>query len=250
VNSLVIESEEELTRKLQDGWKIYKDARGFRLRDPETGKFERIANELEDEASYYYEKLNETSTPSNTTSSQTPPQTTQEQTKEQDIKYIVDSMKTKIDSRSPISKKWAEDISWWHHIIYDTANYLLPDLLSRLSPNEIDLDKPERTEKAIVEHFQELKKNSLDMEAIKQKYEMEIQSLNSKIQMLQDKINTLNYIADQYKKMYENIAERTKQTIQFFLLQIPIYLPENARDTYKTLAGKITKIWEGVDIEQ
>jgi len=247
VKNLVIESEEELTRKLQDGWKIYKDARGFRLRDPETGKFERIANELEDEANYYYEKLNVSDT-TTSTSSQTP-QTTQEQTKEQDIKYIVDAMRTKIDSRSPISKKWAEDISWWHHIIYDTANYLLPDLLSRLSPNEIDLDKPERTEKAIVEHFQELKKNSLDIETIKQKYEMEIQSLNSKIQMLQDKVNTLNYIADQYKKMYENIAERTKQTIQFFLLQIPIYLPENARDTYKTLAGKITKIWEGVDIE-
>jgi len=249
VKNLVIESEEELQRKLQDGWKIYKDARGYRLRDPESGKFERIANELEDEASYYYEKLNNISETTSTTTSTTPPQT-QEQTKEQDIKYIIESMRTKIDSRSPISKKWAEDISWWHHIIYDTANYLLPDLLSRLSPNEIDLDKPERTEKAIVEHFQELKKNSLDMEAIKQKYEMEMQSLNSKIQMLQDKVNTLSYVADQYKKMYENVMERTKQTVQFFLLQIPIYLPENARDTYKTLAGKVAKIWEGVDIEQ
>ena len=72
MNSLVIESEGELTRKLQDGWKIYKDARGYRLRDPETGKFERIANELEDEASYYYEKLNNISETTSTTTSTTP----------------------------------------------------------------------------------------------------------------------------------------------------------------------------------
>jgi hypothetical protein len=36
-------------------------------------------------------------------------------------------------------------------------------------------------------------------------------------------------------------------TIDFFLAQIPPYLPEEARRTYRLLASRVQDIWRGVE---
>ena len=58
---------------------------------------------------------------------------------------MVSLIRQRVDSRAPILSKWVENIAWWQHVIEDTATYLLPDLLSALSPEEVNLGDPEGT---------------------------------------------------------------------------------------------------------
>jgi len=58
--------------------------------------------------------------------------------------------------RLSVAEKWFEGMLWWHRLINEVVAEILPDLLSMLSPNEIDLDDPIATARNIVAKFRAL----------------------------------------------------------------------------------------------
>jgi len=237
---LVVDKEEELQARVSAGWRLKRDAKGFRVWDPKTGAEERISADLEDIAAKIYarqkyEKVKEKL------------EKGVEGGLEGDLAYIIGMIRTKIDTRAPILQKWAEDILWWQHLISDTAMKILPDLLARLRVEEIDLNDPEKTAEALVKHYIELRTAAQGAEALRQKYEEEIRIRDEKIKMLEDRLKLLQDAYNQLKELYDSLAARTKLTLEYFLRQIIPYLPRDAQETYRVLASKVQKIWEGVE---
>ena len=237
---MVVDKEEELQARISAGWRLKRDAKGFRVWDPKTGAEERVSADLEDVAAKIYarqkyEKVKEKL------------EKGVEGGLEGDLAYIIGMIRTKIDTRAPILQKWAEDILWWQHLISDTATKILPDLLARLRVEEIDLNDPEKTAEALVKHYIELRTAAQGAEALRQKYEEEIRIRDEKIKMLEDRLKLLQDAYSQLKELYDSLAARTKLTLEYFLRQIISYLPRDAQETYRVLASKVQKIWEGVE---
>jgi len=92
---LVVQSEEELQARINAGWRLKRDAKGFRVWDPKTGAEERISADLEDVAAKIYarqkyEKVKEKLEKGDV-----------EGGLEGDLAYIIGMIRTKVDSRAP-----------------------------------------------------------------------------------------------------------------------------------------------------
>jgi len=237
---LVVDNEEELKARLQAGWRLKKDARGFRIWDPQTDTEERVAGDLESVAAKLYarQKYENVKAKLGNDSEGTGGI-------EGDYTYIVNLIRSKIDSRAPILQKQVEDILWWQHLISDTMTKIMPDLLARLSVNEIDLNDPEKTAEAMVRHYVELRTAAQGSEAVRQKYEEELRARDEKIKALEDRLKILQDAYDQLKELYDSLAARSKMTLEYFLRQIVPYLPSDAQQTYRILASKVQQIWRG-----
>jgi hypothetical protein len=51
---MVVQSEEELRRRVQEGWRLARDRKGFKMRGP-GGRWERVSRDLEVVAAELYE---------------------------------------------------------------------------------------------------------------------------------------------------------------------------------------------------
>jgi hypothetical protein len=237
---MVVGTEDELIARLRAGARLARDARGFKVWDPRTNSWERVSVELRDLAAILYarqkyERARERAG------------NLDEVVKEEDYSHIVSLIRQRVDPRAPILQKWVEDIAWWQHVLHDTTTKILPDLLSRLSINEIDLENPERTAEAMVRHYVELRTAAQGAQALRQKYEEELKARDEKIRMLEDRLKLLQDAYNQLKDLYDSLAARTKRTLEFFLRQIVPYLPSDAQDVYRVLASRVQKIWEGAE---
>jgi hypothetical protein len=82
------------------------------------------------------------------------------------------------------------------------------------------------------------------------KYEEEIRARDEKIRALEDRLRKLEWAFDSLVKLFDDFVPRTKMTLDFFLRQVPPYLPEEARRTYRLLASRVQDIWKGMNVEQ
>jgi len=241
---LVVDKEEDLRARVQAGWYIKRDRWGFKVKDPQTGAEERVSGDLEDVAAKLYAqqrygRAKETGGGEGGKGGI-----------EGDYAYIIGLIRSKIDSRAPILQKWVEDILWWQHVMRDVNTKILPDLLARLSINEIDLENPERTAENMVKHYVELRTAAQGAEAIRQKYEEEIRARDEKIKMLEDRLKALQDAFDGLNRLCAEFVTRTKMTLDFISRQVPPYLPAEARRTYRALISKVQDIWRGMNVEQ
>jgi hypothetical protein len=240
---LVVETEDELRARLSAGWYLARDKQGFKVKDPQTNTWERVSAELNDVAARLYaqqkyERVRRAGAEGAEGGGKGI---------EGDYAYIIGLIRSKVDSRAPILQKWVEDILWWQHVMRDVNTKILPDLLSRLSINEIDLENPERTAENMVKHYVELRTAAQGSEALRQKYEEEIRARDEKIKMLEDRLKLLQDAYNQLKDLYDSLAARTKLTLEYFLRQIIPYLPRDAQETYRVLASKVQQIWRGAE---
>jgi hypothetical protein len=243
LRALAIQSEEELRARLEAGARLARDRWGFKVWDPKTNRWERVSVKLNEVAAGLYAQQR---------ASRAVTEGSEGEGKgiSGDYAYIMGLIRQKIDSRAPILQKWVEDILWWQHVMRDVNTKILPDLLARLSINEIDLENPERTAEALVKHYVEMRAAAQNAEALRQKYEEEIRARDEKIRALEDRLGKLQWAFDSLDKLFVDFAARTKMTLDFFLRQIPPYLPAEARRTYRLLASGVQKIWEGMNVEQ
>jgi len=51
---MVVQSVEELRRRVQEGWRLTRDRKGFKMRGP-GGRWERVSRDLEEVAAELYE---------------------------------------------------------------------------------------------------------------------------------------------------------------------------------------------------
>jgi len=241
LRAMAVQSEQELRARLEAGARLARDRWGFKVWDPKANRWERVSVKLNEVAAGLYA------------------QQRAKRAKEAegaegegkgisgDYAYIMGLIRQKIDSRAPILQKWAEDILWWQHVLSDTTTKILPDLLARLKVEEIDLEHPERTAEALVRHYAEMRAAAQNAEALRQKYEEEIRIRDEKIRALEDRLRKLQWAFDSLDKLFVDFAARTKMTLDFLLRQIPPYLPEEARRTYRLLASRVQDIWRGVE---
>jgi hypothetical protein len=164
LRAMAIQSEEELRARLEAGARLAKDRWGFKVWDPKTNRWERVSAGLRDVAAALYAQQRRGGGGRRVEGAEGAGV-------EEDYSYIVGLIRQKIDSRAPILQKWVNDIAWWQHLINDTSARLLPDLLSMLGPDEVDLEHPERTVAAIVRHYAELKSRAREAEAALKRYE-------------------------------------------------------------------------------
>jgi len=239
---MAIQSVEELRARLEAGARIARDKWGFKVWDPKANRWERVSVKLNEVAAGLYAQQRRGRAK----------EAEGEEGKgiSGDYAYIMGLIRQKIDSRAPILQKWAEDILWWQHILSDTTTKILPDLLARLKVEEIDLEHPERTAEALVRHYAELRAAAQSAEALRQKYEEEIRARDEKIRALEDRLRKLEWAFDSLVKLFDDFVPRTKMTLDFFLRQVPPYLPEEARRTYRLLASRVQDIWKGMNVEQ
>jgi len=239
---MAIQSVEELRARLEAGARLARDKWGFKVWDPKANRWERVSVKLNEVAAGLYAQQRRGRAK----------EAEGEEGKgiSGDYAYIMGLIRQKIDSRAPILQKWAEDILWWQHILSDTTTKILPDLLARLKVEEIDLEHPERTAEALVRHYAELRAAAQSAEALRQKYEEEIRARDEKIRALEDRLRKLEWAFDSLVKLFDDFVPRTKMTLDFFLRQVPPYLPEEARRTYRLLASRVQDIWKGMNVEQ
>jgi len=241
LRAMAVQSEEELRARLEAGARLARDRWGFKVWDPRTNRWERVSVKLNEVAAGLYAQQRR--------ASRAAAEGAEGEGKgiSGDYAYIMGLIRQKIDSRAPILQKWAEDILWWQHLLSDTTTKILPDLLARLKVEEIDLEHPERTAEALVRHYAEMRAAAQNAEALRQKYEEEIRIRDEKIRALEDRLRKLQWAFDSLDKLFVDFAARTKMTLDFLLRQIPPYLPEEARRTYRLLASRVQDIWRGVE---
>jgi hypothetical protein len=246
LRAMAIQSEEELRARLEAGARLARDRWGFKVWDPKANRWERVSTKLNEVAAgLYAQQKYERSKRAGAEGAEGGGKGI-----EGDLAYIIGMIRTKVDSRAPILQKWAEDILWWQHILSDTTTKILPDLLARLRVEEIDLNDPEKTAEALVRHYVELRTAAQSSEALRQKYEEEIRVRDEKIRALEDRLRKLEWAFDSLVKLFDDFVPRTKMTLDFFLRQVPPYLPAEARRTYRLLASRVQDIWRGMNVEQ
>jgi hypothetical protein len=125
---VVVRTEEELKQKLVEGWRLYKVKNSFMLYDPLTKRKERVDKSLYHLCEYLQSKH----AAARVEEVEAEREHARSRVLEEDTRLIVNVIRQKLDPKAPIITKWTENISWWHHLIIDTATYLLPELLSML----------------------------------------------------------------------------------------------------------------------
>ena len=240
---MAVQSEEELRARLEAGARIARDRWGFKVWDSKANRWERISVKLNEVAAGLYAQQRR----GRASRAVTEGSEGGGKGISGDYAYIMGLIRQRVDSRAPILQKWAEDILWWQHVMRDVNTKILPDLLARLSINEIDLENPERTAENMVRHYAEMRAAAQSAEAVRQKYEEEIRTRDEKIKALEERLGKLQEAFDGLSKLFDEFAARTKRTIYFFLAQIPPYLPDEARGTYRLLASRVQDIWRGVE---
>ena len=255
---MAIETEEEVLELIRQGWSLQKDAKGFKLYNPETKKFVRISSNLKNFCERLYRKMTgeQTEEPKKRQEKKTEPSVSMpsqkevQQALEDDVKLIVTAVRQRIDPKAPILTKWVESLSWWHHLIINLSTYLLPDLLSLLQRDEIDMTNPDITAKKIVSKYYVMRENATKVEEIKQqivnieqKYSSEMEALRQKLSALEELLRQYSEIIHEQNKIIDDLTNKAKKTMYLFLVEIPMYLPDSVRPRYKAVAGKIEEIW-------
>jgi hypothetical protein len=245
---LVIESEEELRQRLQEGWRIYRDARGFKLYDPQSRRQVRVSDSLEQLCEYYYRQQRSEvgEGVAATRRPPTPPLPPPNSITESDVRFIMSVVRSRLDPKAPIVTKWIEDISYWHHVIIDLGTSLLPDLLAMLADSEIDRKNPERLVENMVSKFRLLKSRAAEVGRVEAGYRARVEELERRVADLEDLLARFSEELRAATEAIEVLADRTKRTLAHFLVEIPRKLSEEARLEYLPLAREVVvEVWGG-----
>jgi hypothetical protein len=143
---MVIKDEEELRRRIEEGWWISRDSAGVKLKDPRTGRSERVAKELEPLAIELHEGRR-----SGGQGPKEGPAT------EEDVRQIVGLIRQRVDPKAPILQKLVENTAFWQRVTIELGARLLPELLPMIDAEDMDQGHPERTVEALVRAFKRMK---------------------------------------------------------------------------------------------
>jgi hypothetical protein len=244
---LVIESEEELRQRLQEGWRIYRDARGFKLYDPQSRRQVRVSDALEQLCEYYYRQQRSEAGEGAATTRRppTPPPPPPNSITESDVRFIMSVVRSRLDPKAPIMTKWIEDVSYWHHVIVDLGASLLPDLLALLADSEIDRRNPENLVNNMVSKFRLLKSRAAEVEKVEAGYRVRVGELERRVAELEDLLARYAQEVREAADAIEVLADRVKRTLVYFLVEVPRRLSEEARSEYLALARRVVEIWGG-----
>jgi hypothetical protein len=65
-----------------------------------------------------------------------------------------------------------------------------------------------------------------------------------KVRKLEGELRGYQEAYNQIKELYDALADGCKNTLYYLAYQLPAYLPEDVRLTYRVLLSKVQQIWE------
>jgi len=168
---------------------------------------------------------------------------------EQDMKFFNELTKAGVDSKRPILSKMIESTAFLEHLMFDFAFLILPDLLSMLKDEEIDMRNPELTARRIIEKFRLLKQLAEDTK-INEKIN-ELKALENEKAKLQKEIAELQSIIKEYDNalvkitnFVQDLKKKMGDTLYFLITYVPIVLDEEDKARYfNMLFTKLKEIW-------
>jgi hypothetical protein len=220
---VVVKTVEKLKEIVDRGGRIYPYPGGrWRIYDPLTKRFEMVDRFLNDFAKQIYEGQSE--------------EKYAVEDFESDVKFLLSTIKQRLDPKAPIITKWTENVSWWTHVFLDFSALVSPDIFSLMAPSEIDLSNPEVTVKNMVQKFKALKDKAARVDDIEAK-------LKSENEALKQTLSKYRRLIDEQKKLIAEIFDKARETVNFFMIVLPKRLPEEVRGTYIAYSKKLEEIW-------
>jgi hypothetical protein len=220
---VVVKTVERLKEIVDRGGRVYPYPGGrWRIYDPLTKRFEMVDRFLNEFAKQIYEGQSEGKYAV--------------EDFESDVKFLLSTVKQRLDPKAPIITKWTENVSWWTHVFLDFSALVSPDIFSLMAPSEIDLSNPEVTVKNMVQKFKAIKDKAARVSEIEEKYKGEIEAYR---QVLRE----YEKLIDEQNKLIAEILDKAKETINFFIIVLPKRLPQDLKETYSIYASKLWEIW-------
>ena len=228
---MTVKSEEDLIKLVNGGCRVHYDRRydRYKLYDPETGKYSSVDRSLNPLCKKFYEGQKKRGR------GEAEAGRGMEEIAEDDVKFLLSTIKQKLDPKAPIITKWTENVSWWTHVFLDFSALTSPYILSLLTPSEIDLSNPEATVKNMVGKFEVLRKKAARADEIEAKYKGEVEHLRQALREYKE-------IIDEQNKLLAEVIDKFKKTINFFLIVLPKRLPEELRGTYRVYLPKLKEV--------
>ena len=178
---------------------------------------------------------------------------------EEDVKFIMDLVKQRLDPKHPITQKWVEDVSWWTHLILDFSKFVLPDILKRMEEKDIDIHNPEVTARNAAAKFRAIKQLAEERAEKIAEYESRLKELESEVGSLRAERERLLRLVDEYKglvdetlsetrKLVEELRSKVVKTLVLVVKVVPETLSPAERAKYfHVVAPKIRELW-GVEV--
>jgi hypothetical protein len=224
-----IGNEEELMEALEKGGRLHYDRvnNRFKIYNPSNRKYRYVSSTLNDFARQLYEE--------------------QKRMKygrgrgydmehfEEDMKFLLSTVRQRLDPKAPIITKWTENVSWWTHVFLDFSALVSPYILSLLTPSEIDLSNPEVTVKNMVGKFEALREKAVRVAEIEAK-------LKSENEALKRTLSEYEKLIDDQNKLIAEMLDKTKKTMNFFLIALPRQLPEELKGTYRAYVSRLKEV--------
>jgi len=76
---------------------------------------------------------------------------------EDDVQFMITTMKQRLDPKLPVMTKFVEDVSWWQHLMFDFSKMAVPEVFALMKADDIDVKNPETTAERMVNKVKELK---------------------------------------------------------------------------------------------
>jgi len=162
----------------------------------------------------------------------------------QDVAFIMGAVKSRVDPRAPIQTKWVEDLSWWQHVILDTSMYLLPELMSMLSSDEVDLENPEATARAMVSKFKSIKQLAEERAKVVSEYEARIRELEAKVAGYRELVEKYRKALEEAVGYLEDFKSKASRTINFLVVYVPQAFSGYERAKYLSMViPHLREVW-------
>jgi hypothetical protein len=244
---------EELKKLLAEGATIHFDRKNkmFRVYDPRTKARRYVDSSLTSYVAKLYEQQKgrrERPPPpssSSSTSSTVLGPSRQEllQALEDDANTMITILKSRLDPKLPVMTKFVEDVSWWQHLMLDFSKQAVPEVFSLMGAEDVDVRNPEATAQKMVARLKAIKEKALKAEELEAKAKMVEEEYKAKLSALEEALRKYREVIDEQGKLIEDLVERSKKTIAFFMVVLPEKLPMEVRPLYKKLASGVKTLW-------
>jgi sugar-specific transcriptional regulator TrmB len=176
---------------------------------------------------------------------------------EDDVQFMITTMKQRLDPKLPVMTKFVEDVSWWQHLMFDFSKMAVPEVFALMKADDIDVKNPETTAERMVNKVKELKEvarkvSELEsrLKTVEGEYQARISALESENAMLKDLVKKYEDLYDKAVETalskIEDLKRRIEETIVLITREVPSVLSEEERTKYLALVyPKIEKIWSG-----
>jgi hypothetical protein len=225
-----------------------KARRRYFLENRATGKKELISEALEGAAQQLLEQQRGRSS---SQAQQTPPpppplgpsRTELLKALEDDANSMITIMKSRLDPRAPVMTKFVEDVSWWQHLMLDFSKQAVPEVFSLMGAEDIDVRNPEATAQKMVGKLKAIKEKALKAEELEAKAKTVEEEYKARLSALEEALRKYKEVIDEQGKIIEDLVERSKKTIAFFMVVLPEKLPMEVRHLYRKLASGVKTLW-------